>query len=95
MNKMINLDEYVGKAIHCPTEELANEFLNLAHEQGFRWRVGDSLIENNYWDKFKENTCYILLKNKIVNFGRIAYFETYAYEIFEFEGGERKLWRLL
>jgi len=92
MNKMINLDEYVGKVFHCPTEELANEFLMIAHKQGWSWSswsMGKPLVEENYWDDYKENTCYILLKNKTVMFSEIDFYEKGNYTIIEFEG-ERK-----
>ncbi len=49
---------YLGKAVHCPTEELANEFLKLADSVGYRWGRGDSLLDYNYWDYFEDNILY-------------------------------------
>ena len=39
MNKKEFLDKYKGKAVHCPTEDLANEFLGLAFSFGIEWCV--------------------------------------------------------
>ena len=86
---MKNLNEYVGRVVHCPTEKLANEFLKLVYEQGWRWATGASLVEENCWDQYKENTCYILFKNKNVMFSEIDFYEKENYTIIEYKG-ERK-----
>ena len=39
---------YLGKAVHCDTEEKADEFLALADSVGYRWFSGRSLIGNNF-----------------------------------------------
>ena len=44
MNKKEFLDKYKGKAVHCPTEDLANEFLGLAFSFGIR-----------FWDRCEKN----------------------------------------
>lgn len=49
---------YLYKAVHCDTEEKANEFLTLADSVGYRWRLGESLIEENEWEMYKKETCY-------------------------------------
>jgi len=72
MTKEEFIKKYEGKAVHCDTEEKANEFLKLADSLGFKWNGGNSLIEYNNWDWYKSTTCYILgfsgkedLRNKI------------------------------
>lgn len=37
---------YLGKAVHCDTEEKANEFLALADSVEYKWIWGESLIKN-------------------------------------------------
>ena len=33
-------NKYVGKAVHCDTEEKAKELLKLAHGFGWKWNNG-------------------------------------------------------
>lgn len=62
MNKQEFDKLYVGNniAIHCPTEELANEFLKLADSFGYKtWNGGRvCIVEDNNWHIYKENTVY-------------------------------------
>ena len=37
------MNKYVGKAVHCDTEEKAKELLKLAHGFGWKWPMADSL----------------------------------------------------
>ena len=63
MNKQEFDKLYVGekKVVHCPTEELANEFLKEAHRHGYKWQNGTSYLEDNNWEFEKEETCYTTL----------------------------------
>ena len=47
-------DLYLGKAVHCDTEEKANKFLVLAHGVGYKWCNGESLLEYNYYQSHLE-----------------------------------------
>jgi len=51
---------YLGKAVHCDTEEKANKFLELAHGFGYKWRNGISLLEENCYHYYQEKTCYLV-----------------------------------
>lgn len=51
---------YLGKAVHCDTEEKALEFLALADSFSYRWKRGNSLIEKSYWDVYEEKTHYFV-----------------------------------
>ena len=51
-------DLYLGKAVHCDTEEKANEFLKLAHGFGYKWVTDGNLLDYSHWDREKEDTCY-------------------------------------
>ena len=53
-------DLYLGKAVHCNTEEKANTFLELAHSVGYKWSSGRSLLEYNYYSEYREKTCYVV-----------------------------------
>jgi hypothetical protein len=54
--------------VHCPTEELANQVLRIAHEAGYEWNDGDSFINcNNHWNMYKSETCYSLLSGTYLN----------------------------
>lgn len=68
-------------AIHCKTEEEANELLKAFDKLGQRWVNGQSYIGINHWEEEKENTCYS-------NDNRMSYFKWYKshdYKIYEFE----------
>jgi len=42
----------------CETEEIANEFLKIAHDLGYKWCDDDSYLLSNHWNSYKEETCY-------------------------------------
>lgn len=44
--------------VHCKTEAEANEVLKLADRLKFKWASNDSYLKYNFYDKYKENTCY-------------------------------------
>lgn len=48
--------------VHCPTEELANKVLKVAHDNGYKWCSGYSYILKNSWEHYKENTCYNIVE---------------------------------
>ena len=57
-------DLYLGKAVHCDTEEKANKFLELAHGVGYKWSSGMSLLEaTNRWSNNKKYTYYTIEKS--------------------------------
>lgn len=53
---------YAGSnlAVHCDTEEKANEFLKIADEFGYKWCNGESYTDCNEWNRYDEQTCYDL-----------------------------------
>lgn len=60
--KKITLSEFGNSekklAIHCDTEEKANELLKAFDKLGKKWANGISYLDVNFWDKYKEKTCY-------------------------------------
>lgn len=47
-----------NEVIHCPTEEQAIAICKLMHEAGLEWCTNVSYIENNKWNKGREEMCY-------------------------------------
>ena len=45
-------------AIHCDTEEKAETLCKAFHKMDKTWSNSDSYVENNDWDRHRENTCY-------------------------------------
>ncbi|MCK9577612.1 MAG: hypothetical protein M0R51_17030 [Clostridia bacterium] len=84
MNKKEFLDKYKCKAVHCPTEELANEFLKLAYDFGINWMSGDKATEFNSWYMHKQKTCYIIGIDNKLTFSDVDYFKSENIEIIEF-----------
>ena len=81
---------YVGKniAVHCPTEEVANEFLALADSFGYRyWNFSETLITTkNNWGVNKENTVYyVKLKSFDFCYGDINSAKYYNDPIIEYK----------
>ena len=68
--------------VHCPTEELANQVLAIAHKLGYKWHDGTSFLSNNEWGTFKEQICYNLTVGSYCN---IDYFKNKEYNIIEAE----------
>ena len=62
---------YVGKAVHCKTEEHANEFLKLADSFGYKWFSGHKLTLFNEWDMNKDKTCYMIHLDEYIIYGNI------------------------
>ena len=62
MNK--DFEKYIGKRVWCKSEELAKEFLRLAHDNGWKWVTGDSLLERTNWEVCENYTYYHVGENK-------------------------------
>ncbi len=81
-------DLYLGKAVHCDTEEKANEFLALAHSFGYGWKYGTaSFLERKAYDIYESQTCYEI---KAGLYGRLELYADDDYEIIEYELGGLK-----
>lgn len=83
--KKITLKEFweskIHSAIHCKTQEEANEFARKSHKLGKTWGDGDSYLIFNHWVVHKEETYYD-------NQGTGAYKDYYLgnqYNVYEFE----------
>lgn len=48
---------------HAQTLKEAEWILKIAHEQGREWSSGASYLQINYWDDYKQKTCYYIYKN--------------------------------
>lgn len=79
-----NIDDYKGKYVmHCKTEEEAEIFCKYLHSIGYKWANGDFYLSKNYWNDYKESTCYDFNKGQI---GNKEYFEeAIGYTILEME----------
>lgn len=65
-------------AVNCSTQRDAIIFLNIIHNIGGMWFVGNLLTQNTYWDKYKEKTCYINNNCTGVDYA-ISYWDTKHY----------------
>ena len=59
--KNFDITKGIGKvfAIWCDTKDKAVDFINFMADNGYKWCDG-ILERKTHWDKYKENTCYIL-----------------------------------
>ena len=54
-----DLKNYKGYyAMHCKTEEEAENFCEFLHKNGRKWANGESYLHHTYWDHYCENTVY-------------------------------------
>jgi len=63
---------------HCETEKEANQLLKIANEFGLEWANGDSYLNENEWEGYKELTCYNFNKNKTAS---IFYYKSNGFNI--------------
>ena len=68
---------YLGKSVHCKTETLADEFLELADSVGYRT---DGII----YDIYKEFTCFNIEDGEIY-YANLEHYKNQGYEIIEFK----------
>lgn len=66
-------------AVHCKTEEEANDFCKQMDHYGLRWNSGDSYLKYNYYKCYGTRTCYTNQRD----FGSLEYFEENNYRILE------------
>lgn len=62
MKKEFDWDKFKNESnkivVHCRTEEEAKDFCRKMHEQGMRWRDGESYLECTEYGKYLSETCY-------------------------------------
>ncbi len=60
--KKFYFNDYKGQrvAMHCKTEEEANEFCRWKHNNGYKWRDGLFYVDETFFDTYRENSCYLL-----------------------------------
>lgn len=76
-------------AVHCDTEEKANNFLKECDEKGMKWVTGDDATYDNNYYKYDERTCY-RGGREILTFGDENYFKNKGIEIVKWEVKEMK-----
>jgi len=81
--KEFNWEEFKDKnnqiAIHCKTEEEADDFCKQIHKHGMKWCDGDSYLNKTNWETYKTETMY---SNKGA-FSSKTYYKNEGYTILE------------
>lgn len=83
-----SIESLIGKkiAIHCDTEEKANEFLKKLDAVDVRWGDGSRAIDNSEYNDFQQRTCYSMESGKAY---LSVYYEQYyldeEYEIYKYK----------
>lgn len=58
--KKFRLEDYSGNYVmHCSTDKMAETFLKFLHKHGKSWRTWGSYLKETYFERYKENTCYL------------------------------------
>lgn len=78
-------------AIHCDTEEKADNFLQECKNQGVIWETSETIDKQNYWYRYEENTCYYIDHNMKVACRNFSYFLKVGYKIIDFEEFQKSI----
>ena len=78
--KVTDLKE--NECIHCETKEQANAICKLMHDADLTWLFGDSYLEENHYDIYKSETCYIPKKG---TYSRLKHAKACSYTIYKAE----------
>ena len=73
-------------AVHCSTEEQANDFCKQMHERGLKWRNGQSYLKDTHWKVYKEGTAY----ERDGSFANLGYYKSNNYTILEWSDYEKE-----
>jgi len=89
MNKQEFDEKYVGKyiVVHCKTEELAIEFLNLADSFGYKWKVSGSYVKDSKYDMYRNKTCYDI---SLGEYCTVNHANEYGYKVIEFKSEKQQ-----
>jgi len=63
---------FMGKHVRCRTLKRAKDFLAKAHENGYKWPEGLSLLANPKWDYFHGRSCYFLYPDHTIGCSDMA-----------------------
>ena len=77
-----NWEEFLSNdkiAVHCSTEEQANDFCKQMHEHGMTWNNGESYLENTNWNRSEKKQCY----TGYGTYSNLEYYKNNNYTILE------------
>lgn len=72
-----DFEMYIGKRVWCKSEYFAEAFLRLAHDNGWEWINGESLLERTYWEVYEKYTCYYVGEDKEITVNTIRQHKPY------------------
>ncbi len=74
-----NATDYAGKkvAMHCKTQEEAEDFCKILGKHGFAWSKGDRYIRETHWSIYKENMVYYFNEGQYGDI-RLAIYDKYT-----------------
>ena len=84
-----NWEEFLSNdkiAVHCSTEEQANDFCKQMHKHGLKWRDGQSYLKLTEWKVYKEGTTY----ERDGSFANLGYYKNNNYTILEWSDYEKE-----
>ena len=78
---LFNLNDCTGCCVmHCKTRKQANKFCKFLAEQGKTWNSGDSYLDKDYFNEFKNKLCYAFNDGQCMD---IEFYEKNGYTILE------------
>ena len=74
--KLTDLTE--KQVVHCATKEEAKRICKIAHDNGLKWKNGDSYLDEINFEDYKEETCYSF---NLYMYGHLYFYKQENYEI--------------
>lgn len=77
-----------GIVVNCKTEEDANDLLRYLDSKGAYWTTGNTLLKDNNYNEYAENTCYRIstFKSNIeITYNNTSFFEKHNYKVYKWE----------
>lgn len=88
-----NANDILMFAIHCDTNEKAEDFISMLYSMGFRWE-NDDLAEKHFtedgtvttkWEIKNKQTCYSITPTKIILFSSLYFYSSQGKIIIEYD----------
>lgn len=79
MKELFDIDAYPSRTVmHCETKSDALAFCEYLDKIGRTWSTDESYLNKNYWERYKDKTCYNFNTGAYSDFG---YYERHGFLI--------------
>lgn len=68
--------QHLPLIVSCPDESLADELMQVLHDNGIRWSGSGSVLSYNNWCNYEEETGYYIRHDHRLEYGSKSFYET-------------------